>query len=312
VRRFFPSPSAGARRAKLDPELNRRCAAAIWTVTLKRSKPSGRCTALASGVSSSIRREGREVVIKSIEQFIAVIRDGSSDWHPEEPRWFRGEPSCATALIPSLDRSTGRDRENELLQMFRAKGVGYSESVPDRDHTDQWLFLAQHVGLPTRLLDWSEGALIALYFALENETPAVVWMLNPLELNALSGGQPERRHHLPRQFPLPWYGQDNPAFKNLRAAWEESDEHAVDLPIAIYPTYVHPRLRGQRACFTVHGRSKSGMASMVTGSNILQRYELDPTSRDAMRRELQLLGITEAVLFPDLNGLAKDLKRRFS
>ena len=57
--------------------------------------------------------------------------------------------------------------------------------VPMREHTDQWLFLARHAGLPTRLLDWSEGALIALHFALKDPNP-VVWMLNPLDLNDLS------------------------------------------------------------------------------------------------------------------------------
>ncbi|MBR0825972.1 FRG domain-containing protein [Bradyrhizobium manausense] len=251
-------------------------------------------------------------MIKTIEKFIEAVRQGSAGWHCQEPKWFRGEPLCDTPLIPSLYRSASRDRENELLQMFRARGAGYSEFAPHRDHTDQWLFLAQHVGLPTRLLDWSEGALIALHFALKKHTSAVVWMLNPLELNALSAGQPKRPDDLPRQFPLPWYGDQNPAFRNLRAAWEESDELGVDLPIAVYPTYVHPRLPGQRACFTVHGKRKEGLGALVSDDRILQCLELDPAYHDTMRRELKLLGVTDSVLFPDLDGLAEELKQRFS
>lgn len=250
------------------------------------------------------------VVIKSIEQFIEAIRNGSSDWHPEEPKWFRGEPSCKTALTPTLYRG-GPRRENESLQMFRARGAGYSDVVPHRDHTDQWLFLAQHVGLPTRLLDWSEGALIGLHFALKADDP-LVWMLNPLELNELSFTHlnPKQR---PREFPLPWYCPPagiNPAFENVGGAWGH-DRQGVDLPIAVYPTYVHPRLRGQRACFTVHGKRKDGLDVMVPDMKILQSFKLDPASRQTMLRELQLLGITDAVLFPDLDGLAKDLKQRF-
>jgi hypothetical protein len=251
-------------------------------------------------------------VIESIEQFIGAIREGSSDWHPEEPRWFRGEPSCTTPLMPSLYRGASRNRENELLQMFRARASGYSDSVPNRDHTDQWLFLAQHVGLPTRLLDWSEGALIALHFALNAEKP-IVWMLNPLELNDLSMTAP-RDTNRPREFPLPWFCPEhvhNPAFENIAGAWEQ-DRRGVHLPIAVYPNYVHPRLRGQRACFTVHGIRKEGLGVMVTQSNILQRYDIHPASRKSIRRELQLLGIAESVLFPDLVGLAEELRKRLS
>lgn len=259
-------------------------------------------------------------MIESIEQFIEAVRKGSSDWEPSEPRWFRGEPGepCGTPLVPSLYRDRLPPyRENELLQMFRARGSGYSDIVPNRDHTDQWLFLAQHVGLPTRLLDWSEGALIGLHFALKAQNP-IVWMLNPLELNDLSMTQTDPKR--PREFSLPWIEPDtdlpvpkrriNPAFENIAGAWE-LDRRGVEKPIAVYPTLVHPRLRGQRACFTVHGRRKESLEVLVSDAKILQRFKLDPSHRQSMLQELQLLGITDDALFPDLDGLAKDLKQRF-
>lgn len=259
-------------------------------------------------------------MIKSVEQFIKAVRKGSSRWDRSEPKWFRGEPGlpCKTPLEPSLYRGRASPyRENELLQMFRARSAGYSDYVPNRDHTDQWLFLAQHVGLPTRLLDWSEGALIALHFALKAKNP-VVWMLNPLELNDLSMTHKDPQR--PREFPLPWVQPDeklpeasrriNPAFENIAGACGH-DVRGVKLPIAIYPTHVHPRLRSQRACFTVHGKHKKGLGKLVSDTKILQCFELDPAHCPSMLQELQLLGITEDVLFPDLDGLAKDLKERF-
>jgi hypothetical protein len=243
------------------------------------------------------------MTIANIKDFMDAVREDSKAWDPKEPKWFRGEPNCDPALIPTLYRGFA-DHENSLLQMFRARASGFHDIVPIREHTDQWLFLARHSGLPTRLLDWSEGALLGLYFALQEKEP-VVWMLNPLALN-------DRDHAVrsssPREFPLPWINP--PAFENLRGAWEK-DSVGVELPVAIYPTYVHPRLRGQRSCFTIHGKRKVGLNTLVPGT-ILKRYVLAPASRQSMLDELALLGITETVLFPDLDGLAEELKRRFS
>ena len=132
---------------------------------------------------------GSQVITSIVELIGEVFRDYSS-WNPETRPWFRGEPEKSNdldkpiqPLLPKLFR--GDHKEMKLLQEFRMRapslGMPY---VPHRDFEDQWLFLAQHVGLPTRLLDWTEGLLTALHFALYCEGKgSVIWMLNSDELN---------------------------------------------------------------------------------------------------------------------------------
>src|SRR5437667_5018924 len=202
-------------------------------------------------------------MIKSIEKFIEVVRADSTSWNRREPTWFRGEPRSDTPLLPTLYREDLAEFENPLLQMFRSRASGYHDVVPDVERTDQWLFLARHAGLPTRLLDWTEGSLIGLHFALQEKEP-VIWMLNPLELNERAG-VPQSAGKM-REFPLTWvdHAGKNPAFENIAGAWV-LDKRGAQLPVAVYPTYIHARLRAQRSCFTVHGKLKQGLDTLVSG-----------------------------------------------
>lgn len=154
---------------------------------------------------------------------------------------------------------------------------------------------------------------MALYFALKTRE-SVVWMLNPLQLNHFAAGAPA--HEDPddlREFPLPWFRPARPtlnaADENIRGAWEK-DGPGVSLPVAVHPSYVHGRVSAQRGCFTVHGKRKESLHALVPPT-ILMRYEIDPACRREMGRELTVLGVTESVVYPDLDGLAKELGIRF-
>ena len=244
--------------------------------------------------------------ISSIEDFIGRVRADRADW---PHAWFRGEPNVSTALVPKLyrPRADGRQHdENRLLQFFRMKAPTFSrESIPVREATDQWLFLAQHVGLPTRLLDWTESALVGLHFALLEKEP-IVWMLNPIALNRLSltSNDPP----VGGDFPLTWFQPENGiniGVENIRGAWQ-LDGPGLKYPVAIHPTNIHPRMSVQRSCFTVHGKCKASLKEMVPAAD-LRQYPVDPQVVARLRSDLRILGISHSTVFPDLDGLAKDL-----
>lgn len=253
--------------------------------------------------------------IRSIENYVEAIRSDRQKWGQPRYAWFRGEPASAQPLLPRLyrkrkGRPSFRGFENQLLQSFRVKAGSFSDRpVPDRKNTDQWLFLAQHVGLPTRLLDWTESALVGLWFALREKKP-VIWMLNPLELNRLSVSKATKTVAVGTdQFPLTWFsprdGRINIGHESIRAAWEQRSSR-INLPVAITPTYIHPRMSAQRSCFTIHGRQERPLNDLVS-SAILRQYVVEPRAIPALHRDLSILGVMEATAFPDLDGVAAEL-----
>lgn len=248
--------------------------------------------------------------VGDVHEFIDEVESAYGEWGTDQLPWFRGEPSEAEEDIdvhPLRPKVFRREYdENALLQFFRSKAPVYDlDFVPAREATDQWMFLARHVGLPTRLLDWTEGALIALYFALdaaEDEDP-VVWMLNPLELNRKTAPKPEELK--PNDPTITWAGgRENLYHANVKAAWE-LDIGGTSLPIAIHPTNVHPLMRAQHACFTIHGQRKEGLAEMV-GDDCVRSFEIQMAPNDEMAR-LRRLGISRSAIFPTARGLAEEL-----
>lgn len=247
--------------------------------------------------------------IQNVESFISAVKKAYLSWDTQASPWFRGEPESKTPLLPKLYRPRPDGKkliENRLIQSFRRMAPSLSQhQTPDKHAIDEWLFFMQHLRLPTRLLDWTEGALIGLYFALQCDQP-VVWMLDPYRLNRLSSS-----HDFPPDaFPLTWFrpkdGTVNIGHENIRGAWE-TDKKGVDLPVAIKPTYIHSRMSAQKSCITVHGKKKDSIVDLVP-EDILVKFDIDETFKEDLISELKMLGLTRTTLFPEVEHLAIELE----
>lgn len=171
-----------------------------------------------------------------------------------------------------------------------------------------YLFMMQHYGVPTRLLDWSENAMLALYFALSGAMrrgwvdAAGVWVLDPSAWNfaTFPGMQP----------PGKALHADNPSLHNY-APGRELDEMAIGAA-AMFARYNNPRISAQRGVFTVFGREKAPMEAIFESDGFpehaLTKIELLPEFLEEMNSHVRVLGFRESMVYPDLAGLATELR----
>jgi hypothetical protein len=131
--------------------------------------------------------------VDSLAAFVSEVSRIQDAWtkHGEFfELWFRGQSNASWPLVPSLLRSKIADMEGEMRTEFIRRGAQLiGGRAPENDW--EWYFLMQHHRAPTRLLDWTDGSLIALFFALNSNAPETtrvavdpgVWVLDPWWLN---------------------------------------------------------------------------------------------------------------------------------
>lgn len=240
--------------------------------------------------------------------------DKDDPWGP----WFRGQQRAFWSLCPKLYREYGgyaevrkRDIEDEIREEFIVRAPILSETKPAGNDDWEWYFLMQHFGTPTRLLDWTEGALIALYFAVRHNSAfydSAVWVLDPYELNKRAI---KREEVIPpsatgvtesdKKRVRPWLPARFTKMAGLRRG-----------PLAIYPTHIARRISSQRSCFTIHGTETEGLDRLAAMKNgCVVKIVIPSFAVQNIRRELESCGIDEATIFPDLDGLSKSVSDRW-
>ena len=158
------------------------------------------------------------------------------------------------------------------------------------------VFSSTH-GLPTRLLDWSESALVAFFFAANGNanTDALLYALHPREMNRITNGD----HTL---IPV----SASPANELFRGAFD--DRFNSEKTVAILSHEIDNRMLIQQSAFTLHGTSRD-LREIEGASSIIRSYTIPSQSKPQIIAELASLGIRRRTLFPDLNNLAENLKQ---
>jgi hypothetical protein len=225
---------------------------------------------------------------------------------------YRGRALASEGLETSLQRLDGDPTalEAPLVRSFRR--YARRGDVP-YDSTWNWLALAKHHGLPTRLLDWTYSPYVALHFATEAldryGEDGVVWTVDYVRAHEL----------LPR--PLRDVLRDEGA--NVftaemidRVARRERDLDALaeddDFVLFLEPPSLDDRIVNQYALFSLMSGADASLDEWVERHGDVMRKIVVPAQlKWEVRDKLDQANVTERVLFPGLDGLSAWLRRYY-
>ena len=238
-------------------------------------------------------------MIKGISDLVSNLKKDFKNY--DSPLWFRGQSRDSWPLLPHYLRLKKPPSEFTLLTKFKQNAVMLIDHKP-KDNFD-WLFLMQHYGVPTRLLDWSESSLVALYFSVnetkEQKKDGTLWVLKPTELNLKANIDSLEKNYIPS------FEEDHVKTYSVESLLQEKNTKL--LPLASIATRNSIRIQAQLGVFTISHRDKTPIEDIGDKSHI-KKYIIPAKSKQDILQELKLLGITKFQLFPELASIGEIIK----
>lgn len=220
-------------------------------------------------------------------KYESIVREAQDHWMAfmafidsrTHTRWvFRGCGSPSHELIPSVGRIGSYTDLNEE-RVFRAFQRSAGSMIPARPESDwEWLAIAQHHGLPTRLLDWSTNPLVACFFAVSSGTSKEDAVVHAYSIPDTEIIDPER----------------------------DTNPFAIDRIRFLLPSKTASRIVNQRGLFSVHHVPNVAWKPKASSTFVIRSH-----LRARFQRRLFKMGIDHSHIYPDLGGLCETLKWRF-
>jgi hypothetical protein len=208
--------------------------------------------------------------IESLEDLLGVVQE-----YAKSTVVYRGLKSSNYELVPKVGRRRKETRvlepkdERYILSLFKQRAIAHLDRTPSDDW--EWLAIAQHHGVPTRLLDWTRNPFVAAYFAVveKHDADSAIY-----------------------------------AYRSNRYLQIEKhpDPFKVDRLARVIPNHATVRITVQSGLFTIHpipAEPFYGTDSEIT------KFVIPAERRKAIKKALDRVGINTASMFPDLDGIAR-------
>lgn len=253
-----------------------------------------------------------------VHNWLELIEQLYADsWNPDLKRYrspfvFRGLSDASCLLTTSLRRLGGNFAEMEphLLRNFRKYA---HRDLVERDTFWHWLSLAQHHGLPTRLMDWTISPLVAAHFATadidEYDRDGAIWMVDQRKTHQLLPEHLQKELHETGAdyFTVEMLSRVAPTLRHL-------DELAPPSFVLFFePPSMDERIVNQYALFSVMPGAGSQLDEwLYAHPGLWRKIVLSASVKWEVRDKLDQANITERVLFPGLDGLSRWQKRYYT
>ncbi|MFQ3248058.1 MAG: type I restriction system adenine methylase HsdM [Arenicella sp.] len=201
---------------------------------------------------------------------------------------FRGMSDNSWELKPSAGRLVIKDIdlekvERNIFSKFKQEALPYLDFTPRNEW--EWLSLAQHHGLPTRLLDWTTNALIALYFAVEDDSSKADSVVYLYIDNQDSVDVDHKDSNGASIYKDPISIPSNPEAQRY------------------IPAHLNQRIIAQSGLFTIHPSPTKPFSS-----DQIFKIVIPKNQRSTLKQQLHQYGIHEATVYPGLDGLSRHIK----
>jgi hypothetical protein len=244
-----------------------------------------------------MRHEDR--YIDSIGELVQHLRTDLHEYAGQV--WFRGQGVWEWHLEPKLLRVPTGLLETHFINRFKQHASFLLESPPATEF--DWLFLMQHYGMPTRLLDWSESPLVGLYFAVEEEShqdeDGALWALMPTLLNSKSNYRPAYEHEVP--------SFDDEHMNNYKPLTIALEQRSSLYPMAAIARRNSARMQAQQGVFTISHRENITIEDVGpegAARDHVWRYLIHGAAKAQIKQDLKLLGFGRFHLFPELASIS--------
>lgn len=244
----------------------------------------------------------KELQMNDLGSFVDMVTEITAEQNYRV--WYRGQSDYSWGLVPSIQRikNLGEHNEQYTTTNFMIQTMRLNHNAPQQYDRAAWLTLMQHYGLPTRLLDWSESPLVALYFALSRpcDADAAVWVLNPMKLNERVG-----------------YGAYVPPISygsltgDLEGAFTDKADEKIQMQkriVACHGVGSDLRMYVQQSDFTVHSSTEQ-LDQILTSDescDYLYKIRIPRAIKATLWNQLDIIGFHASTIYPDMEHIAEE------